>query len=543
MDNGFQILSGAITDRGLSEKRPENEDSYLDVRESGIFAVADGVGGAQAGDVASQMAMEILAEAFANMPEGADAESVLLAAIERSNSAIFQMAHELPQLSNMATTIVALHLNGNIATIGHVGDSRLYRVDRDGNLYRETDDHSMVGEEVRAGRMTEEQAENHPSRNVISRALGAEPTVEVDVKTIMVEPGTSFLICTDGITRHVADQEIKGVLTFGGDPSDVCAYLKDLCYERGAEDNLTAVVVKIPAESASSNGQPAFDNSQFLEEPTVATARTRNDDVLNEDSDELLELDTPGGPGTDLRQDLADEFDLGDHTLPHDDEDSLTTEEIKAENDIPIVPVPVAEQVEPRDISYSSTRIDGGQAESASMFGGSQYGTYDTEEPNSFARIAGGIAMLILGALLGLGAYHFLLAPTPQPPVSPPITVMQSANQQLSAFEENRRTVDKMPADALSRFGADPRDAEDYFLVGRAQMLLGRYPEAKQAFTEARSRMLVADGVDPNNKRTIETDIAVAMAVMNDSTVQNIFRTQLEGAANTNTNSNLNMIR
>src|SRR5438552_9024639 len=102
----------------------------------------------------------------------------------------------------------------------------------------------MVADEVRAGRMTEQQAENHPSRNIISRALGAEPTVDVDLKTIMIEPGTAFLICSDGITRHVGDQEIKGVLTFGGEPADICAYLKDLSYQRGAEDNLTALGVK-----------------------------------------------------------------------------------------------------------------------------------------------------------------------------------------------------------------------------------------------------------------------------------------------------------
>src|SRR5687767_10676492 len=129
MNSSFRISSGAVSDRGLSEKRPQNEDSYLEMRSSGIFAVADGVGGAQAGEVASQMAMEILAEAFANLPEGADAESVMRTAIERANAAIFEMAHELPQLATMATTVVALHLAGNIATIGHVGDSRLYRVD------------------------------------------------------------------------------------------------------------------------------------------------------------------------------------------------------------------------------------------------------------------------------------------------------------------------------------------------------------------------------------------------------------------------------
>jgi hypothetical protein len=119
---------------------------------------------------------------------------------------------------------------------------------------------------------------------------------------------------------------------------------------------------------------------------------------------------------------------------------------------------------------------------------------------------------------------------------------MQSANQQLSAFEENRRTVDQMPAAALRRFGADPRDAEDYFLVGRAHLILGQVLESKAAFTESRNRIAAGD-VDQNNKRTIETDIAAAMAVLNDTTVQNIFRTQLSGMANTAANTNANVAR
>ena len=128
MDNSVRISSAAVSDRGLSEKRPQNEDSYLEMSQCGIFAVADGVGGAQAGEVASQMAMEILGEAFTNLSDGEDAETVMRTAIERANAAIHQMAHELPQLATMATTVVALHLAGNIATIGHVGDSRLYRL-------------------------------------------------------------------------------------------------------------------------------------------------------------------------------------------------------------------------------------------------------------------------------------------------------------------------------------------------------------------------------------------------------------------------------
>src|SRR5437870_13355278 len=132
--------------------------------------------------------------------------------IQRANSSIHQMAAEHPRFSMMATTIVALHFDRGRATFGHVGDSRLYRISPDGQLTRETEDHSIVEEEVRAGRMTAEQAANHPSKNVISRALGAEDSVEVDMKTIDVEEGTTFLLCTDGITRHIPDNELRDLL-------------------------------------------------------------------------------------------------------------------------------------------------------------------------------------------------------------------------------------------------------------------------------------------------------------------------------------------
>src|SRR5215204_609415 len=230
MENNFNITAASVSDRGLSEKRPENVDAVLVLGERGLYAVADGVGGAQAGDVASQMAVESLGEAFMNQPADIDA----------ANAAIYQRASHLLQLASMATTLVALHLHGNIATIGHVGDSRVYSVDQYGNLRRETNDHSVVEEEVRAGRMTPEQAAHHPSKNIISRALGAELDVEIDLKTIMVEPGTTFLLCSDGITRHIEDNEIASLLTAEEEPSIICEHFKEVCYRRGAEDNLTA---------------------------------------------------------------------------------------------------------------------------------------------------------------------------------------------------------------------------------------------------------------------------------------------------------------
>ena len=241
----FKVQSSALSDRGLNERRPLNEDALLHDRERSIFAVADGVGGAEAGEVASQTAIEVLDEAFRHQVDGADVEDLMELAIQRANASIHQMAQDHAKFSMMATTIVALHLKDNIATFGHVGDSRLYRLTPDGVLKRETEDHSIVEEEVRAGRMTPEQAANHPSKNVISRALGAEPGVEVDMKTIEVEEGTEFLLCTDGITRHVSDNELRQLLLVSNSLDEVCNELKRRCYERGAEDNLTVVVIRV----------------------------------------------------------------------------------------------------------------------------------------------------------------------------------------------------------------------------------------------------------------------------------------------------------
>ena len=242
--NNMKVAS--VSDRGLNDKRPLNEDSFLCDQERGIFAVADGVGGAEAGEVASQTAVDVLDEAFRHrLHDGEDIEDLMELAIQRANSSIHQMATEHPRFAMMATTIVALNVEGLQATFGHVGDSRLYRLTPQGKLVRETEDHSIVEEEVRAGRMTPEQAANHPSKNVISRALGAESSVEVDMKTIEIEEGTTFLLCTDGITRHISDGELRDLLVSGRPIDQVCADMKQRCYDRGAEDNLTAVVVQV----------------------------------------------------------------------------------------------------------------------------------------------------------------------------------------------------------------------------------------------------------------------------------------------------------
>jgi len=256
------VESSALSDRGLNERRPLNEDAFLADSTRCIFAVADGVGGAEAGEVASQTAIEVLDEAFRHQVPDTDAEDLMELAIQRANASIHQMAQEHARFSMMATTIVALHIKDGVATIGHVGDSRLYSLTPSGHLIRETEDHSVVEEEVRAGRMTREQAAHHPSKNIISRALGAEDNVEVDMKTMPVENGTEFVLCSDGITRHVSDAEIRQLLLQNDDLGETCHELKKRCYERGAEDNLTVVVVRA--------GERITSEQRFGElEPTI----------------------------------------------------------------------------------------------------------------------------------------------------------------------------------------------------------------------------------------------------------------------------------
>ncbi len=532
MENGFGFTSAAVTDRGLSEKRPQNEDSYLEMGQCGIYAVADGVGGAQAGEVASQMAVELLAEAFTNIPEDSDSESVMRTAFGRANSAIHQMAQELPQLANMATTVVALHLSGTIATIGHVGDSRLYRVDREGNLYRETEDHSMVADEVRAGRMTEEQAENHPSRNIISRALGADSQVEPDLRTISIEPGTAFLLCSDGITRHVSDAEIKGVLTFGGEPAEVCQYLRDLCYERGAEDNLTAVIVRIGAKTSASVIAADEQIIEF-EEDTITTARSPFESRALDDDDSLLEIDTQELPSAEsLTGDVTERIEFWPE-VPGENLPEAPVATI-SEPTVELPLVAAAENVEPP--LTVNTADDSG----FSMFGNSGAEESDATGQSSSGSFLTALAMLALGAIVGLGVYHFVLAPKSSGPAVPQLSEMSSPNIPLNTFEKNRRNVDNDPAGYITKAPIDPQDCEDAYLLGRAYLLTGDYPKARNAFAEARKRL---GDVDPVNAKTLAAEIAFGLSVTNDTTIQGILKNELDASQKAQAITNLNSNR
>lgn len=516
MDNNFQLASASVSDIGLNEKRPQNEDSYLELSERGVFAVADGVGGAQAGDVASQMAVELLGEAFVNFRDGGDAEEMMKLAIERANSAIYQMSHDLPQLSTMATTLVSLHISGNIATIGHVGDSRMYRLDPNGSLFRETQDHSIVEEEVRAGRMTAEQAANHPSRNVISRALGAEPGVEIDMKTIMFEPNTCFLLCSDGITRHINDFEIRELLALNTSASDICERMKRICYERGAEDNLTAVIVKVLNEPARAFA-PQENVLLDLDEPTIATARplepAQADEVASiDDYDEMetRELEMPAHLGA----------------APPPSVVNLQPEAPAPAEIAPPPPPPPPPAVEtpaqPAGDDYSMFGANGGETVEKESSGSGVVG-----------KVLSGLIMLLLGAILGVVAYSFLIprqASAPAPALSTPPEPIG-----FKSFEESRRTVDADPARFISVNGATPHDATDYFLLGRAYLLTGDYVKARAAFVEAKTR---AQEIEEINRKPVLNEIAMAMAILNNTFTQKALADDLAkngSASNTNT--------
>lgn len=230
-----------ISDRGLNPKRELNEDSYLILEDHGLFAVADGVGGQNAGETASRMTMEILRRHLPSRTK-ADRVRVLEQMIRYANRTLYETSLTEKQCSGMATTLALVWLDRKAAIIGHVGDSRVYRF-AGGQLHRETVDHTLAEE-----RSSNSTLETALPRNVITRAVGVEPDVQPDFKRVPVEPETTFLLCTDGITRHVTDEEIWQLLAQEKDPMRACQELKERCYERGAKDNLTALVVRVDAE-------------------------------------------------------------------------------------------------------------------------------------------------------------------------------------------------------------------------------------------------------------------------------------------------------
>jgi len=227
-------------------QRNANEDS-LYVRPP-VFVVADGMGGAQAGEVASKAA----AEAFDRDLPDAPPERVLKETIESANRKIHANAHADPSLSGMGTTITAaiVDLSAEEVGVGHVGDSRAYRL-RSGKLERLTRDHSLVEEMRRKGQLTDAQAEDHPQRSIITRALGPEPDVEVDVQTVAAQPGDVFLLCSDGLTTMLDDEHIARILSGASSIDAAVRALVDEANRAGGRDNITALAFRLEDAAAT----------------------------------------------------------------------------------------------------------------------------------------------------------------------------------------------------------------------------------------------------------------------------------------------------
>ena len=238
------------TDTGL--QRRANEDSLL-VR-SPLFVVADGMGGAQAGEVASRVAVETF---HGGLSDSANAERSLVAQVEQANAHINELSHRSAEHAGMGTTITAAYVGEREVSIAHVGDSRAYCL-RDGELLRLTDDHSLVDELIREGKLTPEEAEEHPQRSVITRALGPEATVEVDVRSFRGRAEDLYLICSDGLTTMLGEDELLELLLAHESLRDTGEALIAAANAAGGKDNITVVLFRLEElpRAAAARGLP-----------------------------------------------------------------------------------------------------------------------------------------------------------------------------------------------------------------------------------------------------------------------------------------------
>ncbi len=227
----------AKTDTGL--QRRDNEDSAY--ARAPVFVVADGMGGAQAGEVASQIAVEAFEQ---GLPEDGTPEERLASRAREANKRIHEISQTQAERAGMGTTLTAAYLDRDDLAIAHVGDSRAYLF-RDGTLTRLTQDHSLVDELVRRGKLTEEQAAEHPQRSIITRALGPEPQVEVDTWTYPLREGDVILLCSDGLTSMVSEELVATVLGRSESLEAAAQGLIDEANGAGGRDNITVVMFRL----------------------------------------------------------------------------------------------------------------------------------------------------------------------------------------------------------------------------------------------------------------------------------------------------------
>ncbi|AKT40353.1 PP2C family protein-serine/threonine phosphatase [Chondromyces crocatus] len=253
MTRPLRIEAAGATDVG--RQREHNEDSFVVDLELGLFIVADGIGGAASGEVASRMAVEVVRSCCAEerdleitQPSDLDdtqspVELRLLSCLWQANKQIFDTGMRDPRHRGMATTFAGMHVADGVAYIAHVGDSRVYRF-RGGQITRLTEDHSLHNEFARRGEVLPEGIDPFIARSVVTRALGMERHVEVETRTERPEAGDVFLVCSDGLTGPVPDEDLVDVLAAAPDMASAIDLLIDLANQRGGPDNVTCVAVR-----------------------------------------------------------------------------------------------------------------------------------------------------------------------------------------------------------------------------------------------------------------------------------------------------------
>lgn len=238
-----------ITDPGCV--RSQNQDTYqieqLD-RSTTLCIVCDGMGGARSGNVASSLAVDVFIQevrnTFKSNMSQADWDRMLESAVKLANFTVFDQAQQFEDFYGMGTTLVAALIHGKDVTVVNVGDSRAYLVNKDG-IRRITTDHSLVQMMVDRGELSKERARTYPGKNYITRAVGTESTVQCDIFHLDVERGDCVLLCSDGLTNTMDDQEILFEVVHGVNKEDCCQHLLDIAKSRGAPDNVTGVMVLI----------------------------------------------------------------------------------------------------------------------------------------------------------------------------------------------------------------------------------------------------------------------------------------------------------
>ena len=260
----FQVRAAGLSDVGRT--RAHNEDSFSVDVEHGFFLVADGMGGHGNGEVASSLTIEA-ASGFLRQSEATEAEEpsedgvamsisrTLQSAIEAGHERVVRAVAEDEALTGMGTTVVGLMLGSQSVSVAHVGDSRAYLL-RDTGLHLVTEDHTWVNEQVRAGYLSQDQARSHPLKSVVTRAIGGEHDVDVEVGEIEVESGDLYLLCSDGLTTMLSDEEIRTHLLTDENLEDRCAALVRHANARGGVDNITVILLEIDS-AGGARPQPA----------------------------------------------------------------------------------------------------------------------------------------------------------------------------------------------------------------------------------------------------------------------------------------------